>query len=130
MIIWNGKKLSQKKRQTQAAVKARVCADGSFWLGASRVNNLRYKHTYIYMYNIYIYIYIYIYVCMYVYKTLLRHLKKKQNKGKNGTPQKSVKGNKGKEKTISSFPFLEHKGSSVGLPFLNFILLYHNYYDY
>ena len=58
MIIWNGKKLSQKKRQTQAAVKARVCADGSFWLGASRVNNLRYKHTYIYMYNIYIYIYI------------------------------------------------------------------------
>ena len=119
MIIWNGKKLSQKKRQTQAAVKARVCADGSFWLGASRVNNLRYKHTYIY-----------IYVYMYVYKTLLRHLKKKQNKGKNGTPQKSVKGNKGKEKTISSFPFLEHKGSSVGLPFLNFILLYHNYYDY
>ena len=70
------------------------------------------------------------YVCMYIYKTLLRHLKKKQNKGKNGTPQKSVKGNKGKEKTISSFPFLEHKGSSVGLPFLNFILLYHNYYDY
>ena len=57
MIIWNGKKLSQKKKQTQAAVKARVCADGSFWLGASRVNNLRYKHTYIYMYNIYIYIY-------------------------------------------------------------------------
>ena len=50
MIIWNGKKLSQKKRQTQEAVKARVCADGSFWLGASRVNNLRYKHTYIYMY--------------------------------------------------------------------------------
>ena len=49
MIIWNGKKLSQKKRQTQAAVKARVCADGSFWLGASRVNNLRYKHTYIYI---------------------------------------------------------------------------------
>ena len=86
MIIWYGKKLSQKKKQTQAAVKARVCADGSFWLGASRVNNLRYKHTYIYMYNIYIYIYIYIYICMYVYKTLLRHLKKKQNKGKNGTP--------------------------------------------
>ena len=84
MIIWNGKKLSQKKRQTQAAVKARVCADGSFWLGASRVNNLHYIHTYIYMYNIYICIYIY--VCMYVYKTLLRHLKKKQNKGKNGTP--------------------------------------------
>ena len=78
MIIWNCKKLSQKKRQTQAAVKARVCADSSFWLGGSRVNNLRYIHTYIYMYNIYIYIYI--------YKTLLRHLKKKQNKGKNGTP--------------------------------------------
>ena len=80
MIIWNGKKLSQKKRQTPAGVKARVCADSSFWLGGSRVNNLRYIHTYIYMYNIYIYIYIYI------YKTLLRHLKKKQNKGKNGTP--------------------------------------------
>ena len=80
MIIWNGKKLSQKKRQTQAAVKARVCADGSFWLGASRVNNLRYIHTYIYMYNINIYIYIY--VCMYVYKTLLRHLKKTKQREK------------------------------------------------
>ena len=50
MIIWNGKKLSQKKGQTQAAVKARVCADGSFWLVARRVNNLRYIHTYIYIY--------------------------------------------------------------------------------
>ena len=107
MIIWNGKKLSQKKRQTQAAVKARVCADGSFWLGASRVNNLRYIHTYIYMYNIYmyniymyniyIYIYIYIYmcvcvcvyvcVCMYVYKTLLRRLKKTKTKGKMELPR-------------------------------------------
>ena len=67
MIIWNGKKLSQKKRQTQAAVKARVCADGSLWLRASRVNNLRYKHTYIYMYNIYIYIYIYIFIYIYLY---------------------------------------------------------------
>ena len=50
MIIWNGKKLSQKKGQTQAAVKARVFADGSFWLVARRVNNLRYIHTYIYIY--------------------------------------------------------------------------------
>ena len=80
MIIWNGKKLSQKKRQTQAAVKARVCADGSFWLGASRVNNLRYKHTYIYMYNIYIYIYIYI------YKTKNKN-KKNKTKGKMDPPR-------------------------------------------
>ena len=63
MIIWNGKKLSQKKkRQTQAAVKARVCADGSFWLVARRVNNLRYIQK--------------------VKKTLLRHLKKNKTKGK------------------------------------------------
>ena len=73
MIIWNGKKLSQKKGQTQAAVKARVFADGSFWLVARRVNNLRYIHTYIYIY-------------MYIYKeNLTATLKKKQNKGKNGT---------------------------------------------
>ena len=96
MIIWNGKKLSQKKRQTPAAVKARVCADSSFWLGGSRVNNLRYIHTYIYMYNIYIYIYIYIiyiymyniYIYIYIYITLLRHLKKKKKtKGKMELPR-------------------------------------------
>ena len=39
------------------------------------------------MYNIYIYIYIYIYICMYVYKTLLRHLKKNKTKGKMELPR-------------------------------------------
>ena len=73
LITWNGIELGLKKRQTHAAVKDRVCADGSFWLVARRINNLRYIHTYIYKY-------------IYVYKTLLRHLKTKQNKWKNGTP--------------------------------------------
>ena len=69
-----------------------------FWLVTCSVNNLH---------------------CIYIYINFIATLKK--NKGKSRTPLTFVKGNKGKQKTILSFYFLEHNGSSVVLPFLNFM---------